>query len=257
MTSQVAEVVKAQDTPFAVKTKNGVSKLHVTKQNGTLPIPPLESGDQLSRAEFERRYNAHPEIKKAELIEGVVYVSSPVRVRQHGTPHSHINGWLTIYVAATPGLGIADNSTFRLDIDNEPQPDISVWIEKGPLARAFVDEDDYLAGAPELLIEVAASSAALDLTVKKNAYRRNGVQEYLVLQVYERKSSWFEWHEGEYKQIEPDENGILRSHVFPGLWFDSEKFWSGDLAGLLALVQQGIATEEHKAFVESLKEKPV
>ena len=103
-------------------------------------IPPLENGDRLSRAEFERRYVAHPEILKAELIEGVAYVASPVRVRRHGVPHSDIIGWLSTYRAATPGVNQTDNSTLRLDLDNEPQPDVSVWIEGG---HAFVDEDDY------------------------------------------------------------------------------------------------------------------
>ena len=248
MASQVVEATK----PAKAHSKDVPANGHLAQKNGNSLIPPLESGDRLSRAEFERRYNAHPEIKKAELIEGVVYVASPVRVRKHGVPHSHINGWLATYVAATPGLQIADNSTFRLDIDNEPQPDVSVWIEKGPLARATVDEDDYLIGAPELLIEIAASSAGVDLTAKKNAYRRNGVQEYMVLQVYEQKTSWFEWHEGEYREIEPEADGTVRSRVFPGLWFDSAKFWAGDLSGLLAVVQQGIASAEHSNFAERL-----
>lgn len=249
MASQVVDVTRQTTT----KATNGVAKHIFSAKNGTLSTPPLESGDRLSRAEFERRYNAHPEIRKAELIEGVVYVASPVRVRKHGTPHSHITIWLGNYIVATPGLQIADNSTFRLDIDNEPQPDISVWIESGPLARASVDEDDYLIGAPELLIEVAASSAAVDLTSKKNSYRRNGVQEYLVLQVYEQITTWFEWQEGEYKEIQPDADGFLRSRVFPGLWFDPTKFWAGDLAGLLAVVQQGISSKEHQEFIERLK----
>lgn len=249
MSSQVTKVIK----PASVKTKNGVVQGDVHSQhNGNHPVPPLESGDRLSRAEFERRYNAHPEITKAELIEGVVYVASPVRVRKHGKPHIYISTWIGTYAASTPGIDIADNSTFRLDVDNEPQPDISVWIESGASIRAFVDEDDYLAGSPELLIEVAASSAAVDLTAKKNAYRRNEVQEYLVLQVYEQKTSWFEWHEGEYREIVADDDGVLRSRVFPGLWLDSQKFWANDLAGVLEVVQQGISSTEHSAFVERL-----
>jgi Uma2 family endonuclease len=152
--------------------ERGANKPPVASANGV--IPPLENGDRLSRAEFERRYAAHPEILKAELIEGVVYVASPVRVRRHGSPHSKIIVWLGVYLEATPGLEIADNATLRLDLDNEPQPDVSVWIEGG---NAFVDADDYLQGAPELLVEVAGSSAAIDLNQKLQVYRHNGVAE--------------------------------------------------------------------------------
>ncbi|RIK37629.1 MAG: hypothetical protein DCC55_23700 [Chloroflexi bacterium] len=212
-------------------------------------IPPLESGDRLTRAEFERRYEAQSEIKKAELIEGVVYVASPVRVRRHGAPHSNIIGWLTVYQAATPGVNVADNSTLRLDLDNEPQPDVAVWIEGG---NAFVDDDDYLQGAPELIVEVAGSSAAIDLHDKLNAYRRNGVQEYLVLLTHEQEVRWFRFEQGETRVIEADEQGVLRSQVLPGLHLDVKRFWQGDLAGLLAVLQQGLASEERAAFVQRL-----
>src|SRR4051812_42701023 len=91
-------------------------------------IPPLENGDHLTRNEFERRYNAMPEIKKAELIEGVVYMPSPVRVEQHGTPHAVLIAWLVYFWARTPGVSVADNSTVRLDEDNEPQPDAFLYV---------------------------------------------------------------------------------------------------------------------------------
>jgi Uma2 family endonuclease len=213
-------------------------------------IPPLESGDRLTRAEFERRYEAQPDIKQAELIEGVVYVASPVRVRRHGAPHSDVVAWLGVYRAATPGVRTADNATLRLDLDNEPQPDVSVWIEGG---NAFVDEDDYLQGAPELIVEVAGSSAAIDLHDKLHAYRRNGVQEYLVLLTHEQEVRWFRFENGETRMIEADEHGVMRSQVLPGLYFDAHRFWQGDLAGLLAVLQQGLASEEHTAFVKQLQ----
>jgi Uma2 family endonuclease len=229
-------------------TDHGSHKQPVATADRT--IPPLESGDRLSRAEFERRYAAHPEIVKAELIEGVVYVASPVRVRKHGSPHSKITIWLGLYLEATPGIEIADNATLRLDLDNEPQPDVSVWIEGG---NAFVDADDYLHGAPELLVEVAASSAAIDLGAKLQAYRRNGVAEYLVLLPHEQEVRWFSFADGETVQLEPDVDGILRSRVFPGLHLHPTLFWHGDLAGVLAVLRQGLATPEHAAFVERLQ----
>lgn len=213
-------------------------------------IPPLENGDRLSRAEFERRYRAHPEIKKAELIEGVVYVASPVRVRRHGAPHSDIIGWLSVYRASTPGVYITDNSTLQLDLDNEPQPDVAVWVEGG---SAFVNGDDYLEGAPELIVEVAGSSASIDLNDKLTAYRRNGVQEYLVLLTHEREIRWFNWRTGEAAEIVADEQGILHSVVLPGLQLHPILFWQGDLAGVLTVLQQGLATPEHAAFVQGLQ----
>lgn len=221
-------------------------------QPGDLALPPLESGDRLTRAEFERRYSARPDIKKAELIEGVVYVASPIRVERHGEPHSHVIVWLGTYCAASTGIRLTDNSSLRLDLDNEPQPDVVGWIDEPYGGSAFISEDDYLEGAPELIVGVAASSAAYDLHDKRNAYRRNRVQEYLVLLTTERRTVWHCWHEGEYHELTPDEQGILRSRVFPGLWFSPSHFWAGDLAGLLSVLQQGLATPEHAAFVEGL-----
>ena len=98
--------------------------------------PPLENGDRLTRAEFMRRYDAMPDLKKAELIEGVVYVPSPVRQKNHGRPHSHLIGWLFIYEAGTPGVEIGDNSTVLLDLDNAPQPDGLLFIQPEPRATA-------------------------------------------------------------------------------------------------------------------------
>ena len=140
-------------------------------------LPPLESGDRLTRAEFERRYAAMPNLKKAELIEGVVYVASPLRALAHGKPHADVMAWLGVYSAATPGIGAYDTATVRLDADNEPQPDAVLRIEQG--GQSSISEDDYIEGAPELIVEIAASSASYDLHDKLHVYRRNGVQEYM------------------------------------------------------------------------------
>lgn len=232
------------------RTVSGTTSVTTSRAPANDALPPLESGDRLTRAEFERRYEAQPEIKKAELIEGVVYVASPVRVHRHGAPHSDIVTWLGVYRAATPGVRTADNATLRLDLDNEPQPDVAVWLEGG---NAFVDDDDYLQGAPELIVEVAGSSAAIDLHDKLNAYRRNGVQEYLVLLTHEQEVRWFRFENGEIRMIEADEQGVLRSQVLPGLYFDASRFWQGNLAGLLAVLQQGLASAEHATFVKQLE----
>ena len=217
--------------------------------------PPLNSGDRLSRAEFERRYQAHPEIKKAELIEGVVYVPSPIHAEKHADPHFSIIGWLAAYCAATPGVIGSDNASLRLDLENELQPDILLRLKPEVGGRVQVTEDDYLEGAPELIVEIAASSASYDLHDKRRAYARNGVPEYLVVQTYEKKVDWFILREGVYESLEPDETGILRSEIFPGLWLPPAALWSGDLAAMLAVLQEGLASSEHTAFVEQLKAK--
>lgn len=218
------------------------------KTNGAGRLP-LHSGDHLSRAEFERRYADHPELK-AELIEGVVYVSSPVRSTRHGKPHSQIMAWLGAYWAATPGVTVDDNTTLRIDLENELQPDACMWIETS--GRTRVDADDYLAGAPELVVEIAASSVSYDLHDKLRVYRRNGVQEYLVLLALEREVRWYNWQLGEDRVIVADGDGVMRSQLFPGLWLNAERFWQGDVADVLAALQQGLASEEHAAFAQQL-----
>ncbi len=157
----------------------------------------LNSGDRLSRAEFERRYEANPEIKKAELIEGVVYTSLPVRHEQHGLPHGMIITWLGVYQAATPGTVLSVEPTVRLDYENEAQPDALLCLKHQLGGRLRVTGDGYLEGPPELIVEIAASSAAYDLYDKKRVYRRNGVQEYLVWQVYEQRLDGWWRREGE------------------------------------------------------------
>lgn len=218
-------------------------------------VPPLNSGDRLSRAEFERRYQDHLDIKKAELIEGVVYVSSPSHAEKHADPHFIINTWLGLYCAATPGLIGSDNATLRLDLENEPQPDVLLRLEPELGGRVHLTEDDYLEGAPELIVEISAGSASYDLHDKHRAYARNGVPEYLVVLTYEKQIKWFVLREGVYESREPDENGILRNEIFPGLWLQPAALWAGDLATMLAILQEGLASPEHTAFIEQLKAK--
>jgi len=218
-----------------------------------LTLPPLENGDRLSRNEFEQRYTAMPELKKAELIEGVVYVASPLRAKSHGEPHAAIMTWLGVYKAVTPGVAVADNTTVRLDADNEPQPDALLRLERG--GQSCLSDDDYIEGAPELIVEIAASSASYDLHEKRTAYRRNQVQEYLVWRVYDNQLDWFQLREGKYVQLQTNPDGILCSQVFPGLWLDKTVLLSGNLAGMLAVLQVGLAAPDHQVFVEQLMEQ--
>src|SRR5262249_9428327 len=154
-------------------------------------LPPLETGDRLSREEFERRYEAMPHLKKAELIEGVVYVPSPVRLRRHGKPNRHLSTWMGVYEAATPGVEGGDNTTARLDLGNEPQPDALLLIDPAIGGQARVSEDDFIEGAPELVGEVSSSRVSFDLGTKLQVYQRTGVREYLVWRVLDREIDWF------------------------------------------------------------------
>ncbi|BDA72119.1 hypothetical protein RIVM261_006130 [Rivularia sp. IAM M-261] len=218
--------------------------------NRSTYIPPLENGDRLTRHEFERRYTAMPHIKKAELIEGIVYMASPVRSKAHGKPHGRLMTWLGVYEAVTPGVDLNDNATVRLDADNEPQPDASLRIESGGNSRITID--DYIEGAPELVAEVAGSSAANDLHDKKKVYRRNGVKEYIVWQTLDNKLDWFCLQNGEYISLEADASGVIKSQVYPGLWLDVKALLAGDMAKVLAVRQQGLSSSEYVSFVQKL-----
>ncbi|MGJ3246751.1 MAG: Uma2 family endonuclease [Elainellaceae cyanobacterium] len=220
-----------------------------------LQIPPLENGDRLSRHEFERRYQSMPYLKKAELIEGVVYMPAALRFRSHGQPHSWIVAWLVTYAAVTPHVSSGDAPTVRLDFDNEPQPDAVLRIEEVAGGQSRLSEDDYIEGAPELIVEIAASSAAIDLYDKKTAYRRNGVREYIVWQVLERRLDWFYLEQGEFLSLTAGDDGIFRSQVFPGLWLDKTALLAGNMAQVLSCLQAGLQTQTHANFVQNLTRK--
>ncbi len=214
-------------------------------------MPELCAGDRLTRAEFERRYSAMPHVKKAELIEGVVYMPSPVSQKKHSRPQILILGLFANYMAATPGTDAGVNATVRLDLANEPQPDAMLRIlpECGGQSR---DDGDYIRGAPELIAEVAASTASYDLYEKLQAYQRNAVREYIVWRVEDKAIDWFVLREERFEKLLPDAEGVLRSEAFLGLWLDSAAMIAGDLARAVAVLQQGLASAEHAAFVAHL-----
>ena len=216
-------------------------------------IPPLTNGDKLTRYEFERRYNAVSKPKKAELIEGIVYIMpAPLRFRSHGQPHGRILTWLGNYEAMTPGVALGVETTVRLDLDNEPQPDAVLIILPEAGGQTRISEDDYIEGPPELVVEIAASSVAIDLHGKKQAYRRNGVREYIVWQVLDQELSWFSLEQGEYLELLPNEEGILKSRVFPGLWLAVNELLTGNMQVVLNVLQAGLQSVEHADFIEKL-----
>jgi Uma2 family endonuclease len=213
--------------------------------------PLLEAGDRLSRDEFERRYELLPDLKKAELIEGTVYLPSPVRVYRHAKPHGQLGTWLGLYAAETAGVECADNSTVRLDLDNEPQPDLVLLKSPAKGGQARISADDYIEGAPELVVEIVASSRAYDLHQKKGAYRRNGVREYLAWITGEQRLAWWELREGDYQALAATADGLLKSGVFPGLWLDGAALLRGDMKAVLAALQRGLHSPEHGVFLSA------
>jgi Uma2 family endonuclease len=213
--------------------------------------PLLEQGDRLSRDEFERRYARMPQVKKAELIEGTVYVPSPVRAGRHSEPHGNVTAWLNVYSSETPGVRCFPDATVRLDMDNEPQPDVAL-IKIGQLGgQARISTDDYLEGAPELVVEIVGSSRSYDLHQKKGAYRRNGVREFPAWNTEDNQIIWWQLSEGDYREIPRSPDGLLKSTIFPGLWLDLEALLRGDMKAVLATLRRGLESPEHAAFVGS------
>ncbi|MGH7137217.1 MAG: Uma2 family endonuclease [Pirellulales bacterium] len=222
--------------------------------SGSAGVPPLEMGDHLTRAEFERRYDAMPDLKKAELIEGVVYI--PSRAAAHyGQARILLAGWVGNYLVQTPELEAADNTTIRFDDLNEPQPDVLLALQPVVGGRLHIDEDGYYAGSPEFIAEIAASSVSYDLHAKLRVYQREEVREYLVWRTRDGEIDWFRLDEGKYVPIVANEAGIVKSTVFPGLWLDRAALLRCDLMRVFAVLQEGLASPEHASFVQSLRQK--
>src|SRR5438552_3280400 len=99
---------------------------------------PRLHGDHISRAEFERRYWAMPHLKKAELIDGVVYLDLPVPVT-HGRASVVLAGRIGVYMSKTPGADSGVHSSVRLDPDTEVQPDVFMSLpRKSPAALLLI-----------------------------------------------------------------------------------------------------------------------
>lgn len=196
----------------------------------------LENGDRLTSAEFLRRYEAAPGLKKAQLIEGIVHMPSPVRADLHAEPDGLIQLWLGLYSIPRPELKLYPHATLLLDAENTVQPDATLCSAPRDGGRVWLNDKGYLCGAPELVCEITASSAAVDLHEKFRAYRRNGVREYLVWMTREKQVRWFHLVEQDYME-QAEEDGVLSSLVFPGLVLDVKSLLEFDKAGVASALQ--------------------
>lgn len=209
----------------------------------------LHSGDRMTRAEFHRIYETMPEDFRAELIGGTVYVAPPLK-RRHATNRIRLGAVFTLYEAQTPGVEVGDNVTVILSEEDEPQPDLYLRILPEYGGQTHDTEDEYIGDGPELLAEVAYSSRSIDLHAKKDQYAQYGVVEYVVVLLHEKRVRWFDLRTNQ--EFAPDAEGVFRSQVFPGLWLHSGALLAKDYPRLLATLEQGLATEDHAAFVRRL-----
>jgi Uma2 family endonuclease len=214
-------------------------------------VPPLEAGDRLGRAEFHRRYLATPRLRKAELVEGIVFVPSPLHLTAHAEPHAAAGLWLSTYALATPGVRVADNATVVLDAANEVQPDLLARIADPRHGRSRIGPDGFLHSPPELIVEIAASSVSYDVHAKRAAYERLGVAEYVVWRTLDGAIDWWRLQRGRYVAA-PDAAGIVASVVLPGLVLDTERMLAGDLVGVVDALRAGLGQGDHAAFIRRL-----
>ena len=212
--------------------------------------PPLREGERLTRDEFMRRWDAMPDLTRAELIDGIVHMPSPVSI-VHGDFHVRLSWWLSSYAAVTRGCAACAAGTWLMSPDSAPQPDLAFRILPEYGGQSTI-KGNYAAGAPELIIEVSHTTSARDAGVKLRLYERCGVREYVIVQPGKKHITWRELVNGKYRDIAPDADGLFRSRVFPGLWLNPSALWNNDLPGLAACVQQGAASGAHADFLHTL-----
>lgn len=231
-------------------------------------IPPLRDGDRLTQAEFFRRYEAAPEGTRAELLGGVVHlrrwvvsngngkrlVMPPISSGHHSDPCSDVHRALSYYALFTSGVRAGTPVTLVLDSPADTaEPDCHLRILPEFGGACHVGDDDYLHGPPELICEIANTSAATDLGVKYDAYEANGVAEYIVWRTAAGLFDWFVLKRKKYVPLPPDPaDGYLKSVAFPGLWLDVAALLGGNGRQVLEVLQKGLATPEHAAFEAKL-----
>ncbi len=219
-------------------------------------IPPLMNGDHLDQKTFHERYEAMPPHVRAELIGGIVFMSSPQKM-PHGGHHQRLERWLDEYEEATPGVSGFVNITNKMGPKAEPQPDSCLLILPECGGQTSFGADEYLQGAPEWIGEISDSTESIDLRRKKLDYEKAGVREYMVAALRTQEVFWFIRRRGKFKDLKPGEDGILRSEIFPGLWLDPAALLRLDRKRMLTISRQGLGSPEHAAFVAKLALKKV
>lgn len=214
-------------------------------------MPPLEPGDHLDQPTFHERYEAMPPGTKAELIGGIVYMPSPAKM-PHGRFNSRIHFWLSVYEEATQGVESLHNTTAILAEYSEPQPDVALRVLTEFGGQSYEDDDEYMVGAPELVVEVASSSASYDLHSKLRDYERHGVKEYIVVLTRQRDIRWFHRVNDQFVEQAAESDGYYHSKEFGGLWLDPVALFEADLLAIRAVVQSGMQSPEYAATVERL-----
>lgn len=212
--------------------------------------PLLVTGDRMTQREFHRRYETYPEDIKFELIGGIVYMTSPLRWR-HGRYHVKLATVFGRYEEATPGVEAGDNATTILGEESEPQPDLAVRILPECGGRSRLNAKEYVVGPPELVAEIAYSTRAIDLHLKRNDSQQAGVIAYLVVCLEEQELHWFHFPTG--SPLRPNRQGIYQSRVLPGLWVNGSALFDDGMRRLSATLRQGLASREHAAFVKRLQ----
>jgi Uma2 family endonuclease len=212
-------------------------------------VAELHNGDRMTQPEFHRIYVQMPETFRAELIGGIVYVASPLKMA-HGNRHVLLAAAFAAYEGSTPGVESGDNATVILGEESEPQPDLLMRILPECGGQSRTTPDDYVEGAPELVAEVSHTTRSIDLHKKKNDYTRYGVKEYLVVALREKQVYRFDLVAG--RENPPDPDKVLRFQTFPGFWIDTAALFAKNYSQLMATLERGLGTPEHAAFVEQL-----
>ena len=225
------------------------------------PVPPLRNGDRMDADEFLRRYWATPEDFRAELIGGVVDVSSPAGSQStpaegHGDPLFDLITWLGMYRTVVSGVAGATDATTVLGPHAVPQPDACLRIQPEAGGQSGRTDDGLIAGAPEFVGEVSNSSTRTDLGPKLEDYRAAGVREYLVWRTADGELDWFVLRgAGDAARFEPlaENGGILKSEAFPGLWLDRAALLRREMRAVSATLRRGLESPEHHAFASRLE----
>ncbi|MBI2761360.1 MAG: Uma2 family endonuclease [Chloroflexi bacterium] len=194
-------------------------------------LPMLESGDRLTQTDFHRRYEARPDIHKAELIAGVVYIGGRVPAA-HGTAHAHLGGWFGVYAAGHRDVEVSIRPSLIISDDSEVQPDVVMFRTIGARTRMRHTPDGYLEGTPDLIAEIAMSDAAYDFYDKKEVYRAAGVPEYIVWDSYNNRLRWFRLRIGAFEVVTPSSGGFVESAIFPGLRLNVPALLADDMAAV-------------------------